>query len=477
MTWPHYPAHGIRVRLALLFAGGFAVLLAVGGVALYLWLAREYRAAFERELENAATSARVLFEHDRPEFRTANEAVSHLLTELVFVDRVLVAADSSGRLIASSLPYAGGPPLADGLDLRLRARSPVTVDLGAGPSRVIEVSLPEGIRLFIAMPLAPLLARLGQLRTALVLGLPLILLLGLLVGFVASRSALQPVTSLASAAHQIAQEVSAGHASFSPLPVAPAPDELGTLTDALRRLVAQAEQVLASERQQAARQRAFLAETAHELRTPLAIMRNEAEVALRGNQPGDLSAALHTIQREAVGLGELVGDLLALAREAGARQEVPGDRRQVYLDDIAHDAVARARSLAVAAGREIRLGQFDEAPVLANESLVGRAVLALVHNALVHAAPSPVELSTGMAEREGGPCAWLRVRDWGPGIAPADAERVFNRFERLDPRGGGSGLGLVIARQVAEVHGGDLRLEQPAGGGVAFVICIPSVAS
>lgn len=474
MSRPGYPARGIRVRLALRFAGGFAVLLAVGGAALYLWLAREYRAGFERELENAATSARVLFEHDRPEFNSANETVSHLLTELVFVDRVLVAADSTGRLIASSLPYTGGAPLADGLDLRLRARTPVTVNLGAGPSRVIEVALPEGIRLFIAMPLAPLEARLGQLRAALVLGLPLILLLGLLVGFVGSRSALQPVTSLATAAHQIAGEVSEGRSSFSPLPPARAPDELGTLTDALGRLVAQAEQTLASERQQAARQREFLAETAHELRTPLAIIRNEAEVALQGHQASGQDEALRTIQREAASLGELVSDLLALAREAGARAEVRGDRRKVYLDDIAHDAVARARGLPVAAGREIRLGQFDEAPVLANESLVGRAVLALVHNALVHAAPSAVELSTGMSVREGAPCAWLRVRDWGPGIAAADAERVFNRFERLDPRGGGSGLGLVIARQVAEVHGGELRLEQPAGGGVAFVICIPS---
>lgn len=468
-----YPLRGIRVRLALLFAGGFAVLLAAGGLAFYTWLAGEYRADFDRELEHTATSARALFQHDRPEFSTASETAAHLLTELVFVDRVLVAADSAGRRVAASLPYAGAP-LADDLDLRQQARRPVTVPLAVGPARVLEVILPEGLRLFIAMPTAPLEARLTRLRAALLVGLPLILLVGALVGIVASRSALQPVTQLADSAHRISGEVSAGRSSFSALPPAPVRDELGTLTDAIDHLVAQAARTLADERAQAARQRAFLAETAHELRTPLAIIRNEAEVALRGGQANGSADALRTIGKEAADLGDLVGDLLALAREAGERREAGGERQDVFLDDLAHEAVARVRSLPVAVGREIRLGEFEEAPVLANVPLMRRAVLALLHNALVHAAPSAVELSAGTEARGEERWAWLRVRDWGPGIGPEDAARVFARFERLDPRGGGSGLGLAIAQQVAQVHGGELVLEQPAGGGVAFVLRVPA---
>lgn len=474
MRSPRYPLQGIRVRLAVMFAGGFAVLLGAGGLAFYTWLSREYRADFDRELEHTATSAHALFQHDRPEFRTATETAAHLLTELVFVDRVLVAADSLGRLVASSLPYTGAP-LADDLDLRQQARNPVTVSLAAGPSRVVEVPLPEGLRLLIAMPTAPLEARLARLRLALLLGLPFILLAGALVGLAASGSALRPVTELAGSAHRIAEEVSAGQSSFTPLPPTPVRDELGTLTEAIDQLVAQAARALADERQQAGRQRAFLAETAHELRTPLAIIRNEAEVALRSGQANGATLTLRTIEREAAGLGELVGDLLALARE-GEGQGTRGERTAVYLDDIAHEAVARARSLAVAAGREIRLGQFDEAPVVANAALVGRAVLALVHNALVHAAPSPVELSTGIEQHGDTVQAWLRVRDWGPGIEPGDAARVFARFEQLGPRGGGSGLGLAIAQQVARVHGGELVLEQPPGGGVAFKLIVPSMA-
>ncbi len=470
-----YPLAGIRVRLALLFAGGFAVLLAAGGLAFYTWLAHEYRTQFDRDLEHTATSARALFQHDRGEFGTAAETAAHLLTELVFVDRVLVAADTTGRRIASTLPYVGAP-LADDLDLRQRVPRPTTVTLASGRNRVYEVVLPEGLRLFIAMPMAPLEARLARLRASLLIGLPLILLAGGLVGMVAAGSALRPVTELAEAAHRISAEVMAGRSSFSALPAAPAPDELGTLTDAIDQLVARAGQRLEDERRQAGRQRAFLAETAHELRTPLAIIRNEAEVALRVGKDDGVAETLHTIEREAANLGELVGDLLALARESDEGHGPSDERRVLYLDDLAHEAVGRVRTLPVALGREIRLGHFEEAPVVANEALMRRAVLALLHNALVHAAPSPVELSAGTVERDGVSWAWLRVRDWGPGIDPRDADRVFERFERLDPRGGGSGLGLSIAQQVARVHGGELVLEQPSGGGVAFVIRIPAAS-
>lgn len=471
MTLRGYPLRGIRVRLAALFAGGFAVLLAAGGLAFYAWLSAEYRSDFDRELEHTATSARALFQHDRPEFATATETVAHLLTELVFVDRVLVAADSAGRRIAASLPYAGAP-LADDLDLRQQARRPVTAPLAAGPSRVLEVMLPENLRLYVAMPMEPLEARLARLRATLLVGLPLILLLGAAVGVVASRSALRPVTALAAAADRISEEVTRGESVFSPLPPAPVADELGTLRGAIDRLVTQASRALAEERDLAARQRTFLAEAAHEIRTPLAIIRSEAEVAL-ASRNGRREETLRTIQREAASLGDLVSDLLALAREGNAVGS--GERTPLYLDDVAHEAVSRVRSLPVAAGREIALGAFDEAPVLANAALMQRAVLALVHNALVHAAPSAVELSTGTREGDGRRWSWLRVRDWGPGIPPGHEDRVFARFEQLGERAGGSGLGLAIARQIAQVHGGELVLEHPTDGGAAFVLLVPHV--
>jgi two-component system sensor histidine kinase TctE len=224
----------------------------------------------------------------------------------------------------------------------------------------------------------------------------------------------------------------------------------------------------------AERQRAFLADAAHELRTPVAIIRSEAEASLAADaDPAAHRAALDAIAREAESLGVLVGDLLALARERGA--ESLEERERLYLDDVAHRVVARTRTLPDTRDREITFGDFAEAPVEGNRELIERAVLALVHNALVHGAPSRIELAAGTTGNGGPPRSWIAVRDWGPGIPSADRERVFERFARVDSRKPGSGLGLAIARQIAEVHGGTLTLS-PAepGGPTEFVLQLPA---
>ena len=465
-----YPLRGIRVRLALLFVAGFAFLLAAAGAGLYWWLEREYRTDFDRELTETAQSAQALFSHDRGEFGTTAETAAHLLTELVFVDRLIVATDPSHRRIASTLPYAGAPLLMDDLDLRLHAPRPVTVSLASGRVRVVEEALPDSIRLLIAMPLAPLEQRLRQLRLSLLVGLPLILLLGGLVGAFASASALQPISRLAGAADVIAGEVASGATSFSALPPATTADEIGRLTRAIGELLEQGSLALRRDRETAEQQRRFLADAAHELRTPVAIIRSTADASLAADD--DASArgeALAAIAQEATRLGSLVADLLALAREGTAAAMAA--REPVYLDDLAHNVVGRLRRLPIAAGREFAFGEFAEAPVRANPALAERAIFALVHNGLVHAPGSRIELSAGRDAST----SWIRVRDWGPGVPPGAEVRVFERFERVDAATPGSGLGLAIARQIAEVHGGTLVLERPGDGGTAFLLRLPSL--
>ena len=467
-----YPLDGVRVRLAALFTAGFAVLLATGAVALYWRLDRQIRADFDAQLAHTALSARALFEHDRPEFRTTAETAAHLLTELVFADRTIVAIDANNRRIAMTLPYAGAP-LLDDLDLRVHAPVPSTVHLRSGPARVLELPLPDGVHLLLAMPLGPLEDRLRELRVTLGLGLPLVLLLGAVVGIAVSRKALRPVIELSAAADKIGESALRGEIEPPALPPSPA-DEVGHLRDALERMVRRGQEVHRREREVAERQRAFLADAAHELRTPVAIIRSEAEASLAADaDTAAYQTALGAIAREAESLGALVGDLLALARERGT--ETNEGRELLYLDDLAHRVVARARPLPVAQGREIVFGDFAEAPVRGNRDLIERAVLALVHNALVHGAPSRIELAAGTTANGAHPTAWIAVRDWGPGIPVADRERVFERFARLTSSKPGSGLGLAIARQVAEVHGGTLTLSPPAPGGpTEFVLGLPA---
>ncbi len=466
-----YPLRGIRVRLAMLFMAGFAILLAAGGAGLYWWLEREYRRDFDLELSETARSAQRLFATDRNEFGTTSQTVEHVLTELVFVDRTIIATDSSNRRIATTLPYTSDAPLFDDLDLRLHAPTPVTVVLRGGPVRVVEEHLGDGVRLLIAMPLAPLEYRLRQLRLALGAGLPMILLLGGLVGAAASSSALRPITRLARAADAVSAQVAGGATTFTALPARPVPDEISTLTRALESLLDQLSRALRRDREVADQQRRFLADAAHELRTPVAIIRSAAEASLAGGDGEEQQReALAAVAREASHLGSLVADLLALAREGSTQAST---REPVYLDDLAHRVVTRLRRLPIAAGREITFGEFGEAPVLANAALAERAIFALVHNGLVHAPGSAIELSAG---READPPrSWLRVRDWGPGLPAGTESRVFERFERLDSAAPGSGLGLAIARQIAEVHGGSLALERPEDGGIAFLLRLPSL--
>jgi signal transduction histidine kinase len=470
-----YPMNGIRVRQATLFTAGFAVLLAVGATALYWRLDRQFRRDFDEQLAHTGLSARALFGHDRPEFETAAATAAHLLTELVFADRTIVAVDAENRRLASTLPYAGAP-LLDDLDLRVHAPVPTTVHLRTGPARVLEVPLTDGVRLVIGMPLGPLEKRLSELRVTLGLGLPLILVLGAVVGLAASRRALQPVIELSAAADRIGEDMLRGEIDPPPLPPSATPDEVGHLRDALERLVQRGRQAHRQEREVAQRQRAFLADAAHELRTPVAIIRSEAEASLAADaDPGAHRAALAAIAREAESLGTLVGDLLALARERSV--DAQEGHEVFYLDDLAHRVVARTRTLPATRDREITFGEFAEAPVRGNEALLERAVLALVHNALVHGAPSRIELAAGTSGNGSGPVAWIAIRDWGPGIPPAERERVFERFARLDSRKPGSGLGLAIARQIAEVHGGTLTLSpQGPGGATEFVLRLPAAA-
>lgn len=462
----------LRTRLAALFTAGFALLLAAGGAGLYAWLGNAYARDFDEELLGSARAARLLFEQDLPEYGSARATLQHIMAELVFGDRTIVAFDPAGVPIARSAAYPGQPALT-GLDLRDAPTVPATVEVGEEQVRLLRVPMPDGHQLVVAHALAPLAQRLRELRLALLLGLPLVLAAGGLVGAAAARSLLAPIVTTAELAEEVGTRIAAGATEVSRLREPAANDELAALTRAFNRLVERLTRALAAERAAAEQQRRFLADAAHELRTPVAILRSDAESALSapGGEAAPLRDALGRVADEAARLGRLVGDLLTLARDGDARHAAALQR--VFLDDVAGDVVARARRLPAAEGRDLRLGEFDEAPALADAALVERAILSLVENALVHAPGSPVEVSAGTS---GGasPMAWVAVRDWGPGIPEAAREQVFERFGRLDPSRPGTGLGLAIARHVAQSLGGQVSLDAPPDGGTRFTFQLPA---
>jgi two-component system OmpR family sensor kinase len=465
---------GLRVRLALVFTAGFAVLLGLGALGIYIYLARGYRRDFDHALMDAGRGARALFRQDRSEFATSPQTLSHIITELVYGDRTIVAYDSTGTFLGASQRIPDEPYFNDVPHDGPRDR-PVPVLLRDGPARAIRVPFENGVELVIAMSTLPLERRLVRLTRALATILPVILVLGALIGAWAARLVLRPIIRVAESTERIGNEVARGAVRFDRLPPHPAGDEITTLTDAFNRLVDRLSAALERERAIVERQRQFLADAAHELRTPVAILRSEAEVTLRGNGTiTDYRTAMEQIAIEAEELGLLVADLMLVAR--GDAQVMAPSRKRVYLDDILHQVIARARVLPGAAGHELRQGDFEAAPVDGDAILLERALLVLVHNAMLHAPGSPIEVSTGSTTTPDGSFSWASVRDFGPGIPADQRERIFERFARINTGAPGTGLGLAIARAIAEAHGGTLTLDEVAPG-ASFTLRLPQASS
>jgi signal transduction histidine kinase len=218
----------------------------------------------------------------------------------------------------------------------------------------------------------------------------------------------------------------------------------------------------------AERQRRFVADASHELRSPLARMRAELEVDAAHPSSADPRATAESVLAETVGLQRLVDDLLLLARgDAGA---LPTRRDVVDLDDVVTAPIARART----AGATVDASAVRPVQVRGDRAQLERAAANLVENAVRHARG---RVTVTVAERPAG-TAELVVADDGPGIPAADRERVFERFARLDAArstaDGGAGLGLAIARDIAERHGGGLTLG-PSDAGARFVLTLPAV--
>jgi two-component system OmpR family sensor kinase len=290
--------------------------------------------------------------------------------------------------------------------------------------------------------------------------IPLALLLAGGGGLWLASIGLRPITDMARRAADIPPTGTddLGHADR--------PDELGQFARAFNALLARVRASLATQRQ-------FMADASHELRTPVSVIRAASEVTLGKDErsAAEYREALTVAGAQARYLGRLVEQMLVLAKaDAGGFAVRMGD---VYLDEVLAECRGALAMAATERGVRMDWPPMSEIVVRGDEELLRQLLVNVLQNAVQHT-PHGGQVSV---DAEASPSAVrVRVRDTGPGIPPGDQERIFERFVQLDParRHAGAGLGLPIARWIAEAHLGSLVLERSGPGGSTFLLTLPA---
>ena len=484
----------IRARIALWFGATLALSLAAFAVAAFAFVARSSLASTDDTLDEALDAVESALNLEESEQHPPSEYLARLVQHFRFRDmRVAILNRSTGRVYSGVDTTAQAPPdvraASSGAAL-VRARVPLeppdmrtlmlrapqseediyTVDAATTQVRMMVRPVQLGKLSLVLGAAHGLRGRerlLRELEIALVAGIPVLLLVAIGGGWLLARQNLHPVAVMTERAATI------GAANLHErLPVKNARDELGRLASVFNDLLARLARAFDQQRQ-------FMADASHELRTPVAIMSGEAELALARDDRSlaELQSALLNIRHEARRLKRIVDDLFLLARaNAGEQLLAPAS---LYLGDLTRECLQAVRSLAAAKDITLRYEGADELPYFGDEALLRRMVMNVLDNAIKYTPPGGrVELR---AATDNGQYT-LDVIDTGSGIPPDAQARLFDRFYRArverSKGDGGAGLGLAIARWIAESHGGTIALVRSSESGSVFRVTLPySVAS
>ena len=294
------------------------------------------------------------------------------------------------------------------------------------------------------------------LRNLLLLMVPVVLILCVGGGYLLAGRALRPIESL----HAELEAIGPTNLS-SRLTVPPVADEVGRLTAEINSLLERLARASATERR-------FASDAAHELRTPLSVLRTGLEVALaRDRTPDENRAALGAAHREALSLCRIADELLMLSRLNG---EVMVDRQRINLRALLSEIAATVGPLAQAREIKLTVDAHEDVFVNGNTGHLRRLIINLLDNALKF---TPAGGSIDVGLKSDANRAILRVADTGEGIHPAELPHIFDRFFRgAGSQGEGSGLGLSLCREIARAHGGEIAAANLPSGGSAFVVTL-----
>lgn len=295
----------------------------------------------------------------------------------------------------------------------------------------------------------------------LMISVPALLLIIVFGGGLITRRALQPLAEIASTAESISDSGDLDQRIH-----------LDGRTDEVGRLASSFNNMLERLQRSMEREKRFISDASHELRTPLSVISAQSEFALApGRAPEDKDAALEVIRARSDRAGQMLGQMLLLSRMDS--QRLPLRRERLELSGLTEGVAEELRERAGERDIEILCHAEPNLQIDGDELLLMRMLTNLIQNAIQYGHPGGhiwIEL------RRSGNRARLSIADDGPGIAPEEQDRIWQRFYQVSKTAGrteGSGLGLPMVRWIAEAHGGKIGLESTPGEGSAFSVELP----
>ncbi len=479
LIWPFRPL-GVRLQLTLWYTGVFALLLFLAGIFLYLHL--EF--SLGKSLDSAIQAHGQQIANDIT-YRNGRISVHDATADLPGFDkkvsqRHVSDGDVNYEILVRLLDAQGHPVHATPAFFNLKVpavsitqplqgqpwQDTITTQDGSEQVRLYSRVLTEDGKPFGVIQVGQSLEDLHETLHHIVEEL---MLLGLVVlafsavgSYLLASRALAPIHSLI----RTARSIKGGDLSQR-VPVSEAHDELHFLAITLNEMLESLDHTFA-------RQRRFVADASHELRTPVAVIRSTTDVALlHASTQQEYISVLSNVNSEAERLSRLINDLLALAR--GDEGKTKFERELVQLDQLVDIVAANAEPLAVEHGVTIQRSVLEPVTILADEARLIQMVMNLIDNAILYTnRGGTVTVSVAWKQEQ----ASISIQDNGVGIAPEHLPHIFERFYRVDPartrtEGGSSGLGLAIVEWIVRAHKGTINVDSQPGKGTTFTVNLP----
>jgi len=453
----------VRVRITAVATLVVAAAIAVAGFALV-------QAIEHKLLDKVRTQGQAQLDATEAQLVDGGVPIDQLKPFVIGTTGNVLVFDNQGRLVtgvAGGVGVGGEPfPLTAYLEngVLVDGTTEISVPLAGHQTAIpfdvqsttVQTAAGQAYRVVVASPLDGVEESINALKGSLLTALPFVVALVALVAWLVVGRALQPVEAMRREVESIT-----GATIHRRVPEPRTSDEISRLAHTMNAMLDRLEA-------SAAQQRQFVSDASHELRSPIAAIRAELEVALRAGERADWPQVAEGLLEEENRLEVLVADLLLLA--SVDEQSISADDAPIDIKELVVAESARSRRIAVT------VFPGDAAYVIGRGDQLARVIGNLLDNATRFAhGEVEVALSTD------GRTVRVAVDDDGPGIAMHDRQRVFERFTRLDQSrardAGGAGLGLALAKGIVERHRGTIRVDDSPLGGARVVVELPAVGA